>query len=328
MSRYIPIALQDSLNSGASTLTDLMKITPVTAGYAPYGITLLNRDVVYLGMTYSAAIGFQSSSIMASADLAVDNAEAESLLPEFDIPISEADIRAGVYDFANFVVYRVDYENLAAGHVTLAAGTLGRVTIDANGLSIVNELRGLTARLKQSVCTKDSITCRAIFGSQPIGSSTPGPQVLRDWCGFDATTLDISGTVTAVGVENQLVFTVSGLTLDEGQLRYGSATFTSGMNAGRTYEIEGNSDAGEINLVHETLFPVAIGDTLTYREGCNLQAREEDNGCKHWFGSDWVLHFRGEPDIPIGDAGAMETPGASSGPGTGAPTYEANTEAE
>lgn len=30
----------------------------------------------------------------------------------------------------------------------------------------------------------------------------------------------------------------------------------------------------------------------------------------HW-GADWVLHFRGEPDIPIGDAGKMETPGAS-----------------
>jgi uncharacterized phage protein (TIGR02218 family) len=323
MTRSIPIALQESLDSGASTQTLLMKVTPVTQGYDPYGITFGNRDVTYLGLTYSAAIGFQPSSIMGSADLSVDNAEAESLMPEFDIPISEADIRAGVYDYATFIVYLVDYENLAGGHVILQEGTLGRISIDANGLSLVNELRGLSARLKQSVCTKDSLTCRAIFGSQPIGSATPGPQVLRDSCGFDATSLLVTSAVTSVGLETQLVFTVGAFSsLGEDDLRYGSVTFTSGLNAGRTYEIETNSVGGEITLVHEALFPIEIGDGVEYREGCNLRARDADHGCKRWFGSSWVLHFRGEPDIPIGDAGQMETPGASSGPGTGAPTYE------
>lgn len=329
MGRIITPAMQDSLDSGATTHTLLMKVMPVTPGYAPYGITWLNRDVEYQGLTYSAAIGFQPSAIMGSADLSVDNAEADSLMPEFDVPISEEDIRAGVYDFAEFIVYRVDYENLAAGHVTLLGGTLGRVTIDANGLSFVNELRGLSARLKQSLCTKDSLSCRAIFGSQPIGSATPGPEVRRDWCGFDATTLLNSGTVTAVGLENQLVFTVSGFfSLGDDAMRYGSATFTTGLNAGRTYEVEGNTAGGEMTLVHETMFPIQVGDQLDYREGCNLQARDISHGCKRWFGAEWVLHFRGEPDIPIGDAGAMETPGASSGPGQGGSTYEPYQEAE
>lgn len=327
MGRYIPLALKEHLQGQCQTTCYLIRIDPVQPGYASYGITSLDRDVVYDDgngeLTYSAAVGAQPTALQSSADLSVDNAESSSLMPEFDVPVSEEEIRAGAYDYAEFSLYLVNYEDLSQGHVTLRAGTLGRITIDANGLSFINEHRGLSAPLKQSVCEKDSLTCRATFGSQPAGSATPGP-VERFPCGVDAAALLVSGTVTAVGLENALTYTVGSFTMGEDELAPGIWLWTTGDNAGRTYEIESNTAGGEITLAHEMAFAAQVGDQGQYRPDCNKQARDTVKGCAaaiRW-GAEWPLHVRAEPDIPIGDAGAMETPGASSSPGSGGSTYQ------
>lgn len=333
MPRFIPIQLKAHLQQDATTTCLLLRIDPVDPSAVSYGVTTLDRPVTYddgiSELIYSAAVGSQPSALQATSNLAVDNAESVSLLPEFDVPISEQDIRAGVYDFARFNLYLVNYKDLSQGHILLRAGTLGRITIDDDGLSFVNELRGLSAELKQSLCEKDSLTCRATFGSQPEGSSTPGP-IERFPCGVDATALLVSATVTSVGLENTLTFTVSGFTMGANELNPGMVFWSTGLNAGRSNEIDTNTAGGEITLSHETDWPIQIGDTLEYRVDCNRFPRDTDKGCAaaiRW-GTDWVLHFRGEPDIPIGDAGAMETPGASSAPGSGGSTFQPFQEAE
>lgn len=327
MPRQIPILLEQHLQQEQTTTCLLLKIVPVTPGFASYGITSLDRDVVYDDgsgqMTYLAAVGMVPAAVQQTADLAVNNTEVPSLLPEFDIPIREQDIRAGVYDFAKFSLMLVNYADLSQGHVTLHSGTVGEVTIQDDGLSFVNELRGLSAKLKQSVCSKDSLSCRAIFGSHPPGSGVPGKIVYRDWCGFNAESLLRDAIVQSVGLETNRTFSVE---VDSGwgddSLNPGVVVWTSGLNAGRTYEIESNTAGGQISLAFETSFPIQAGDELQYREDCSKMARDAEKGCAHWFGNDWVLHFRGEPDIPIGDAGSIETPGASSGPGQGGSTFE------
>lgn len=327
MGREISIQLQDHLRTDATTTCWLIKIIPVTPGYPAYGITGLDQDVLYDDGTgellYRAPIGMIPASVISTADLSVNNTEIDSLIPEYEVPIKEEDIRAGVYDYAEFSLMLVNYRDLSQGHITLHAGTIGQQTIRTDGLSFVNELRGMAAKLKQSVCSKDSLTCRAIFGSQPIGSPTPGQQVQRDWCGFDATTLLRDATVLTVGLENTRTFTVApDTTWASGSLSPGIVKWVTGMNAGKTYEIEWNEPDGEINLAFETAFPIHVGDQLQYREDCTKHARDDEKGCRHWFEDDWVLHFRGEPDIPIGDAAALATPGASSGPGQGGRTSE------
>lgn len=314
MPRHIPSALQSHLDSGQTTVTFLLRIDPVQPGFSSYGITELDRDVTYddgqSELDYLSPIGMIPSAIAASSDLSVDNAEFAHLLPEYDVPVSEADIRAGAYDYARFSVYLVNYEALSMGHVELLSGTIGQVSIRDDGLSFVNELRSLSARLKQSICEKDSLTCRATFGSQPAGSAINGP-IERFPCGFDATALLEAGTVASVGLESTLTFTLDSFAHPADYLAPGIVKFLTGLNAGRTFEISSNTAGGEITLAHETPFPISAGDTLVYRRDCNKHARDAGKGCiSHW-GADWVLHFRGEPDIPIGDAGAMETPGAS-----------------
>lgn len=326
MPRHIPIELQGHLAGGATTTTLLLKITPVTPGFSAYGVTELDRDVVYDDgagqLRYYAPIGMVPSAVMQSSDMSVDNAEFAHLLPEYDIAeLSEQSIRAGAYDYAEFALYLVNYEDLSQGHITLQAGTIGQVTIRSDGLSFVNELRGLVAQLKQSICEKDSLTCRAEFGSQPVGSLTPGPQVNWGWCGFDATSLIVSDGVADVGLEATLSFQ---LTPDsdwsDGHLAPGVVKFVTGANAGRTFEISDNTEDGWVTLAHETPYPIVVGDQVEYRPDCNKHARDPNKGCKKHFGAEWVIHFRGEPDIPIADEAAMSVPGAGVGPGQGGTT--------
>lgn len=326
MPRYMHPGLLADLQRSATTICLLFRFDPVSPDGVSYGVTDTNRNVVYddnaSSLDYSAAIGAEPSTFTTAADLSVDNAEIKSLMPVFDVPISEEDIRAGVYDYARMTVYIVNYENLIPGrHCVLHKGTVGQVTIRDDGLSFVNEYRGLMAQLKQSLCGKDSLGCRAIFGSQEIGSGTPGPQVTHDWCGFDATTLLVSAEVADVGLENTLSFQVDDATgWTANHLNPGIVKFTSGLNAGRTYEIDTNTADGWITLSFEAAFPIAVADTFDYRPDCSKLARDTAKGCMKWFVALWFEHFRGEPDIPVGQEGSLQTPGASVGPGGGGDT--------
>ncbi len=322
MGRAIPIQLQEALDSGASTLTMLLKVTPVRPGFSSYGVTLTNRDIRYDDgeglIVYSASIGMVPSNLLATPNLSVDNADFQHLVPEFDVPISEADIRAGVYDYAEFTLMLVDYENLAAGHVVVHHGNLGQLRVK-DGLSYWNELFGLSKQLKQSVCARYSRTCPATFGSQPPG--TPGATVTEEkYCGFDAESLWEAFEVTSVGDEPTVEFTDSALPFDsDGPVadiyHRGMVRWETGLNAGREYEVEGNTTGGTVSTMFAMDYPAQVGDAGLIRRGCNKIARDDARGCKHWFGTQWTIHFRGQPDIPLGDALANVAPGGNAGPG-------------
>lgn len=338
MGRAIPIQLQEALDSGASTLTHILKITPVRPGFSAYGVSATNRDIVYDDgdgeITYSAAIGMVPSNLLATPNLSVDNGDFQHLVPEFDVPISEENIRAGVYDYAEFTLMLVDYENLAAGHVVVpnGFGNLGQLRIK-DGISYFNELFGLSKQLKQSVCARYSRTCTATFGSQPPG--TPGATVTEEkYCGFDAESLWEPFEVTSVDDEPTVEFTDSALPFDsDGPVadiyHRGMVRWETGLNAGREYEVEGNTIGGTVSTMFAMGYPAQVGDTGLIRRGCNKIARDDARGCKHWFGTDWRFHVRAQPDIPLGDALANVAPGGNAGPGdfggdtSGAETAEA-----
>jgi len=324
MGRQIPVDLQTHLQGTMLTTCYLLKITPVDPSFPAYGITDLDRDVVYDDgtgeLTYVAAIGMQPASVVASPGLDVDNTETPSLLPEFDIPVSEADIRAGVYDYATFSLMLGNYDDTSQGHVLIHSGTIGQVKTLDDGLSYVNELLGLQQKLKQSVCARDSIACRNTFGSQAKGTCGGAVEELQP-CGFDINALWQAGTVTAVGLEPGYSFTDSSLPFPggaaDGVYKLGMVHWTAGANAGRESEVEWNTAAGRVDLAFPTGFPIEIGDEFEIREGCNKIARDDEHGCKRWWGPQWTQHFNGEPDIPIGDAVRNATPGATSSPGSG-----------
>lgn len=320
--RNIPAALQTHLDSGATTLTYLMRIDPAQPGFASVGITMGNTLITYDDgdgdLDYDPAIGMVPATLSFSSEMDVDNSQQQHLVPEFDLPISEADLVSGAYDFARFRVYLVNYEDLGAGHINITDGQLGRMTVQ-DGLAFTSELTAKSKELKQSIVEKDSLTCRAIFGSQPIGTGG-GVVEQRFPCGFDAESIYVAATVTSVGFETNRTFTASSLGQATNYFVPGMLRWVAGANAGRSYEVEGFTSGGLINLAFETMFPVQIGDTFEIRQDCT-KWKDGDRGCKYHFGEpDWKLHYRGEPLIPVQDSDQLNTPGATVGAGLGGST--------
>lgn len=304
--KTIPIALQAHKDRPDTTLAYLVKITPVV-GVTPapvFGVTSNSADIVYDdgtgALTYHASNGADLSNLSSSLDLGVDNAEVTSLLSEFDIgTITEADVQAGKLDYAEFVTYRVNWANLGDGHEIVQSGTLGEATT-VDGLSVTLETRSLSQQMKRPIVEGDSITCRAVFGSM---SGDPG---IRFPCNFDTTAEWINVTVTAVGAEPDLQFSVSGLAVADGFLSPGIVQWLTGANAGRTHEIE-TQMGSTITLVHPANFDVAVGDTARVRRDCAKRYVED---CINRFNN--RQNFRGEPLIPQGEEGSTQVSGSAS----------------
>jgi uncharacterized phage protein (TIGR02218 family) len=316
MSRTIPISLQAHLDTGATTTCGILRIEPVRPGYSVIGLTDLDRNVDYDDgdgeVTYLAPVGFTASAYVATADFAVDNAESKSLFPEFDVPqLTEADINAGVYDYARYKLMLVNYEDLTQGHAILSTGTLGEMkTID--GLAFMGELRSLFQQFRQSIVERDSLTCRATFGSQSADSSdaSTAPKIERFPCGVVVDGLWADFEVSQIGVESDLVFSLGGIV--GGNFAPGLVEWLTGANAGRQYEVSSyDSTTGIVTLSFPTAFPIVEGDTGRIRPDCTKQW----SGPSSCFTYNNRLNFRGEPFIPTGDAGSTSTPGAESGTG-------------
>lgn len=319
--RTISAALQEHLDGGMTTLSVLIKVVPQDPKFDAFGITNSNKDIEYNDgeglLTYSAAVGMVPANLVTLASMEVGNSEFAHLIPEFSIPIDETLIRAGVYDYAEYTIYIVNYEDLSMGHWIPPAGhgQTGRLSIDNRGLSFTMELTDDTKKLKQTIVEKDSITCRAIFGSQPLGTGG-GVVEQRFPCGKDLTSLWTNGTVTSVGLETNRTFTASALGLPANTAIPGMVQWLTGDNANRQFEVESQSGAGVVTLGFETQFPIQTGDTFRIRPDCTKWI-EGVNGCKFHFGEpEWKLHYRGEPLIPISDADAINTPGATVGTGS------------
>lgn len=307
--RLIHPDLLADMAASSTTLTDLLLIGPLP-DTTYRALTLLDIDVAYNSggglRTYKARTGFQMSALVASNDLGVDNAEAESLYPiaTFEIEgFTQAQIDSGALDAVPFVVYRVNYLNLTTGrHGIMAGGTIGEVRTK-HGQTSVLELRSLSQQLMQSVVELDSLSCRARFGSQ-VGEE-------RFPCGFDLTSEWVSATVTSVsGVEPDREFTDTSLGQAANYFAPGFVEWLTGDNAGQEREV-GDFGSSIIGLQFPTVNPIQVGDTFRIRRECTKNWVGH-NSCKDTF---WLTaaneHFRGEPHIPVADAAALNTPGVA-----------------
>lgn len=310
--RVIPIALQDHLDTGATTTTLIMRIEPRIPGFAPLGCTMLDRDIVYDDgrgeLTYHGVIGYTPANISAKSDMGADNTEGQHLIPEVDMGIDEKVLNSGAYDFADFWLMLVNYEDLSQGHAPIMRGQLGQIRVQ-DGLTFWSELTSLSKQLKQRITAMSSKTCRATFGSQYPGTED-AEYVERQPCRKDYSGLWVSSVVTSVGDESNRTFGASALGASAGAFMPGMVKWTSGDNAGRQYDVEDQSGAGVISLVHETMFPIQVGDTFDIRPDCT-KWWDGVNGCQFHFGDDWVMHYRGEPYLKPEDSDSAIIPGAA-----------------
>jgi len=322
--RYIPPLLQADLLEDCATLTYVLQI--VATGGQVCATSGLDEDLTFdtdtipgvntapftgLGeLTYLADPGYEADEIEHANDLSVDGTDGRVLVPLAGTPFNAEDIRAGVWDDARFRVLVLNYEALDHGYYELLSGYVGDITLRDDALLVI-QLDGPTRALRQTMCWRDSIRCRAPFGSQESEEI--------EYCGFDVSSLWIAFTVTAVDPDDSSrSFADSSLGQAAGFFVPGGVLWDTGDNAGNSFRgIDTHQTGGVIGLRDPMPKPIQVGDTGRIRTDCTKD-REGPKGCRSYFGDDWVLHMRAEPDTPL-DGTAM-TPGATLGPGRGGAT--------
>lgn len=246
MVKAISPALLTHIQSGMTSLSTLWLITRKDS--AIFCFTDSDSDITYMGNTYLASTGYTPSAVDTSIGLNVDNMEIDGVIDS--TTITDADLIAGLWDYATINVMRVNRRNLAAGHMTLRTGTLGEVK--AGRTAFQAELRGLTQPMQQPIGNVYSSSCRADFGDSR--------------CGMNIALYQVTGTVTSA--DSNRVFHDTGRTEASETFSLGKVTFTSGANNGRSMEIKRFTTGGTFEFQESMPYPIAIGDTYTAQWGC------------------------------------------------------------
>lgn len=273
--RTVPAAITAARQSNASRLCKIWRIERTDDVVLRF--TEHDRDLEVGAQTYYSTASFDPSSIKASGDLSVDDLD---VVGAFDNDrITAADLLAGRYYRASFVVAEVLWDDTDAGEDILRWGWLG--TIKESGGKFTAELLGPTAILQQPIGKLYSASCRAVLGDA--------------MCGVGMTARMVIGTV--VEASSRRVFTTDSVSAPENDPSYfthGIVTFTTGENAGIAMEVFSLA-GGTVTLLLSLPFDIAEGDEFTISAGCD-HSRET---CIGRFSN--ILNFQGEPDVPVSD---------------------------
>jgi uncharacterized phage protein (TIGR02218 family) len=268
--KVITTELTQHLASDVVTLATCWKLTMRNS--IVKGFTDHDSNIVLDGITYAAASGMTPSAVASSASLSVDNMDIAGVLDS--TTITEADIQAGLYDFAEVTVFMVNYRDLSQEKLNIRQGWLGEVNL--SNQQFVAEVRGLMQSLSQGIGGLYSPLCRAKFGDSA--------------CGVSLVSHTVTGAVTSI-VDNRQ-FTDSSLSESTGHFNFGVMTLTSGSNQGIAMEVKSYDADGSIRLVFPMPYAVSVGDTYSLHAGCDKTFAT----CISRYSN--AVNFRGEPHVP------------------------------
>jgi len=235
------------------------------------GFTDHTSDLTISSQLYKAATGFSPTSIETKDKFSVDNLDVAGILDA--AAITEVDIMAGKYDFAEIEIFMVNVTDLSQGIITHRRGWLGEVTLK-NG-QFIAEVRGLAQKLSQNIVELYSPTCRAIFGDGR--------------CKVNLASYTVGGAVNII--TSRQVFISNSMTQAAGYFSGGEIQFLTGANAGRRMEIKEFANK-QFTLVLPMPNNIAIGDSFNAIAGCDKTI----GTCAGKFAN--AVNFRGEPYVP------------------------------
>ncbi len=239
--------------------------------------TDFDRDLEVEGDIYLAASGYSRSAIASTSRFSVDNLDLIGHLSH--AAITEEDLLAGRYDFAEMRIFMVNWQDPGMGKIPLRRGWIGEVTMRDGAFAA--ELRGLAQGLLYEIGALYSPLCPADLGDSA--------------CGVDVEALTVSDTVATV--TSRAEFTLTGYDGADGMLTGGLLRFLSGENAGFAHEIQGWEQATKtLTLFLAAPFAVAPGDEVSVVPGCDKRFAT----CREKFANH--VNFRGHPHIPGTDA--------------------------
>jgi len=285
--KTISTPLATHIAGEVTTLATCWKLTRRDA--TTLGFTDHDADIIFDALTYKAATGFSPSAVSNSANLQVDNLDVEGMLSAESI--TEADLLAGLYDFAEIEIFQLNYADTTQGIIKLRRGWLGEVSLSR--ASFVAEVRGLTQLLSQDIGEYFSPSCRATLGDTR--------------CKIDMASHTVTGSVTTA--TSRSAFTDSARAEASALFTGGKITFTSGANNGMSMEVKEYilraGTGGILTLALPMPHAIAPGDAYSLQKGCDKTI----GTCFSRFNN--VANFRGEPHVPGLDR-MLETAGTRS----------------
>lgn len=135
--KTISIALAGHLAGKGTTMATCLLITLPSGEIR--GFTSNNDDILFGGVMYLAG-AYSATDVKTSSALNVDNMEVHGVLNS--VSINEADLIAGLWDYAGYHIFDVNREDLSQGALIKRVGHLGEVSLIERG-QFVAELLGL-----------------------------------------------------------------------------------------------------------------------------------------------------------------------------------------
>lgn len=283
--KTIPAPIATHLTGTLTTLAYLLKI--VRRDGTVLAFTTCDTDLTVSGTTYKAADSFQMSALESPRGLAPENAELLGLLNSG--AITDADIASGYYDGAAITISVCNWAAPADGAVVLRTGTIGEIMHD--GSQYTFEIKGLVDALAQTVGQAYTKTCRHRLGNAACTVN------------LALATYRKTGTLTSVSSNSLVSDTARSEAADF--FTCGTLQFTSGANAGLTFDVRSFS-SGAFTLWQAAPNTPAVGDAYVAVAGCDKTYAT----CGAKFTN--TLNFGGFPHIPGADA-ILKTPDAKVG---------------
>jgi uncharacterized phage protein (TIGR02218 family) len=283
--------MREHLNQDVHTLASCVKITRRDGKVV--ALTDHHEDLVVLGQTYRAALGYVRTAITTAADLEVDNLDLKAILDSDSI--YEPDVTSGLYDGCDIELFAVNYADVTQGIIRFRKASMGAVGIGET--ENATEVRGLKQKLSQSVGGIYQTSCRAKFGDSK--------------CKINLATYARTATVTALDPEDPKgAFYINVIEQDpvpatetdpgRGYFDGGKLTFSTGANSFTTKDVLRYRPTGYVKLATTLYRPVVVGDVLSIVASCG----NTYEGCLAFNN---ILNFRGEPFCPGEDAqGAVD----------------------
>ena len=272
--KSVSAALNTHIGGQWTTLATCWKVTRTDG--QQFFFTDHDKDLVVSGDTYKAAASYRRSAVQTTSEMSVDNLTLEGVLDSAEI--TDADLRAGLFDGAQVEIFLVNWADLSQGTIKLRKGHLGDV--EAGEIDYRAELRGLAQTLQTTTGDLYAPDCRVDLGSTE--------------CGVNLASFTVTGSVT--GVTDRRQFADSARTEADGHFTGGLLTWTSGLNNGLKREVkEYTLSGGAFELFLAMPYAIQTGDGYSVYAGCDKKLAT----CVAKF--DNVLNFRGEPFVPGDD---------------------------
>ena len=238
---------------------------------AGFGLTSHDSTLRIGGIDYSAEPGMLPAAVQRELGLKPSNGEIAGAI--HSDALEEDDLVAGRWDGARVRLSAIDWEDPGGDALPLMAGEIGEVRIEDQGFKA--ELNGAAVKLARAICPETSPECRAELGDKQCRVDMAG-RTMR--CAI----VSVDGT---------------GLVLDQAvgePMLWGRARFLTGKNVGLA-SITVAAVGTRIELRDTPRGPVAVGDRIELREGCDKRFAT----CGTRFHN--AENFRGEPHLPGND---------------------------